>query len=101
MSKVAGSSTVVITDIQAERVDFAVEHGYAHGGSVVPGKRGQDIEEKLQIAKGTAASAAELRGVTRARVGEFDTVFECTGVEACTQAAIYVRPMHLYPRVLG
>ena len=90
MSKVAGSTNVIIADIQAERVEFAISNGFAHGGFVVPPKRGQNIEEKLQIAKETAVLAAEVRTPEGVSVREFDTVFECTGVEACTQAAIYV-----------
>lgn len=86
---VAGPSDVTIADIQAERVKFAVNNGFAHCGLVVPCKRGQDIREELQIAKVTAAQAAG-----SASLGEFDIVFECTGVESCTQAAIYVRSEH-------
>ena len=90
MCKVSGASTVIIADIQAERVAFAVENGFAHGGFVVPMKRGQNIEEKLQIAKETAELAGQTETIGGGSLGEVDAVFECTGVEACTQAAIYV-----------
>lgn len=50
-AKVSGASIAIIADIQKDRVDFAIENGFVHNGFVVPGKRGQDIEEKLQIAK--------------------------------------------------
>lgn len=76
ISMVAGPSDVTIADIQVERVKFAVNNGFAHCGLVVPRKRGQDIKEELQIAKVTAVQAAG-----RASLGEFDIVFECTGVE--------------------
>lgn len=89
MAKVAGSSHVVIADIQQERVRFASQHGYAHEGFIVPTERSQNIDEKLQIAKETAASAAEKLPKGTGTTGGFDVVFECTGVEACTQAAIY------------
>lgn len=89
MAKVAGSSHVVITDIQQERVKFATQHGFAHEGFTVPAKKGQNIDEKLQIAKETAALATEkIRNGTGSAAG-FDVALECTGVEACTQAAIY------------
>lgn len=94
MSKVEGSSNVTIADIQAERVDFAINNGFAHRGFVVPRKQGQDIEERLRLAKVTAAIAAEIKTVGGCSLGEYDTVFECTGVESCTQAAIYVRSKH-------
>ncbi|KAI4127489.1 MAG: hypothetical protein LQ347_004577 [Umbilicaria vellea] len=88
MSKISGASTVTIADIQTERVDFAIRNGFAHAGFVVPRKQGQSIDEKLQNAKDLAALAGQTQ-TARGVLGEVDTVFECTGVEACTQAAIY------------
>lgn len=92
VSKVAGSSKVVIADLQQQRVEWATEHGFADHGFVVPAKRGHDIGEKLQIAKEAAELACQIlrTGSASAIEVEFDTVFECTGAEACTQAAIYV-----------
>ncbi len=89
MAKVAGSNHVVIADIQQQRVRFATQHGFAHEAFTVPAKKGRNIDEKLQNAKETAASAiGKIRNGT-APTGGFDVVLECTGVEACTQAAIY------------
>ncbi len=85
MSKVSGAKTVIIADIQAERVDFAVQNKFADAKIVVPMKRPQSIEEKLVFAKEVAEM---VKGVSAA--GEVDAVFECTGVESCLQAAIYV-----------
>lgn len=85
MCKYSGAKTVIIADIQAERVDFAVQNKFADAKIVVPMKRFEKIEEKLTFAK----EVAELvKGVSEA--GEVDAVFECTGVESCLQAAIYV-----------
>ena len=89
MAKVAGSSRVVITDIQQERVKFATQYGFAHEGFTVPARRGQNIDEKLQIAKEAAALAAENILNGKGSATGFDVVLECTGVENCTQAAIY------------
>ena len=89
MAKVAGSSHVVIADIQPERVKFATQYSFAHEGLTVPPKRGQTIDERLQIAKETAASVTEKLPNGTGSTGGFDVVLECTGVEACTQAAIY------------
>lgn len=91
MSKVAGSGKVVIADIQAKRVDFAVQNGYAHAGFVVPRKSGRDIDEKLEIARETARLATQMQITDGEPPHEYEMVFECTGVEACTQSAIYVR----------
>ena len=90
MAKASGSTNVIIADIDKGRVDFATRNGFAHTGFVVPMKRGQTIEEKLQIAKDTTALAAQIHDVQGRSVGEVDLVFECTGVESCLQAAIYV-----------
>lgn len=87
MCKVYGAKHVIIADIQAERVDFAVAHRFADAKIVVPMKRPQAIEEKLAFAR-------EVAELVKAQAGgeEVDAVFECTGVESCLQAAIYVRP---------
>ena len=89
VAKMAGSSIVVIADIQQERVNFATQHGFAHEGLTVPAESGSNIDEKLRIAKGMAALATERTISSTGSTGGFDVVFECTGVEACTQAAIY------------
>lgn len=84
MCKVYGAKTVIIADIQAERVEFAVQNKFADKKIVVPMKRPLDIEEKLAFAKEVAEMVKNEVG------GEVDAVFECTGVESCLQAAIYV-----------
>lgn len=85
VSKVLGARKVVVADINADRVAWAQEKGFADGGVVVPMKRPEGIEAKLEFAKEVAALvAAELGGE------EVDVTFECTGVESCLQAAIYV-----------
>ena len=48
-------------------------------------KRPQSIEDKLTFAKEVAETVKASSGT-----GEVDAVFECTGVESCLQAAIYV-----------
>lgn len=84
ISKVSGAGKVIIADIQAERVDFAVQNKFADDKIVVPMKRPQAIEEKLAFAKEVAELVKGVAGK------EVDCVFECTGVESCLQAAIYV-----------
>ena len=90
MSKGAGSRSVIIADVQSERVEFASQHSFADHGVAVPPRQGRDIEEKIKIAKETAALACQKLETNRLVKSEFDVVFECTGAEACTQAAIYV-----------
>lgn len=85
VAKVKGAKQIIIADIDAGRVTFAVENGFAHKSYTVPMKRGKDMEENLAIAKETAAEVGKVSGE-----GEVGVVFECTGVPSCVQAGIYV-----------
>lgn len=85
MAKVNGASHVIIADIQSDRVDFAVQNKFADAKIVVPMKRPQEIGEKLDFAREVAELVKEQNGGE-----EVDAVFECTGVESCMQASIYV-----------
>ncbi|KAK4200141.1 chaperonin 10-like protein [Triangularia verruculosa] len=82
LSKVVNKAKVVIADIQEERVNFAVEQGFADEGLVVPRARPVMIEEKLRFSKEVAEMVGE-------KIGLVGGTFECTGVESCLQAAIY------------
>lgn len=90
MSKASGAGYVIIADIQSERVDFALENKFADAGIVVPMKKCNTIEEKLAFAKEVAGMVQDTKSRIGSSVGEVDAVFECTGVESCLQAAIYV-----------
>ena len=85
-----GAMHIVIADIRSERVDFAITRGFATAGLTIPLKQGHTIDKKLQIAEETAAMARHRLEFDSESEAAFDVVFECTGVEACTQAAIYV-----------
>jgi L-iditol 2-dehydrogenase len=90
VAKTKGAKTVLIADIDAGRVDFAVKNGFAHKGFVVPMKRGSTTEENLGIARETADEIAKVTDDSGAAIREVDVVFECTGVPTCVQSAIYV-----------
>jgi threonine dehydrogenase-like Zn-dependent dehydrogenase len=90
MAKISGAGTVVIADIDAGRVQFAVDNKFAHRSFTVPMKRGNTIEEQLEIAKEVAAEVGKLSKESGGEIGEVDAVFECTGVPSCVQASIYV-----------
>lgn len=85
MCKVTGAKNIVIADIQPDRLDFALQNKFADSKLLVPMKRPQSIEDKLAFAKEVAELVKEASGE-----GEVDAVFECTGVESCLQASIYV-----------
>jgi len=81
---------IVIADIQTDRVEFAVNNGFADVAITVPMGRPQSVEDKLEYARGVAelVKTAKVPGSDEA-VGEVSATFECTGVETCMQAAIY------------
>ncbi len=87
MCKASGAAKVHVADIQAHRVDFAIAHKFATKGITIPLRKSTNLEEKLAVAKQTALDAC---GYQSTSFTGFDVVFECTGVESCTQAAIYV-----------
>ena len=88
---------MVIADILEDRVSFAVENGFADAGVVVPMKRPETIAEKLEFAKEVAELVKTTKiGESQEGIGEVTGTFECTGVESCLQAAIYVSIMRLH-----
>ena len=93
-----GARHTVIADIQPDRVDFAIKHGFATSEVIIPLKRGHSIDEKIQISRESAALALHRLQIEAGPEAAFDVVFECTGVEACTQAAIYVSHAQLDAR---
>lgn len=84
VAKMKGARKVVIADIDAGRLEFAVQNRFADASYTVPMKRGKDVDENLAIAKETAAAVGAVD-----EVGEVDVVFECTGVPSCVQAGIF------------
>lgn len=96
VAKLKGAGKIIIADIDAGRLDFAVQNGFAHSSYTVPMRRGKDIDESLAIAKETAADVGKIDGV-----GEVDVVFECTGVPSCVQAGIYVSFSTASDRILA
>lgn len=89
MAKISGAGTVVIADIDQGRVDFAVKNHFADRAFTVPMKRGNTIEEQLELAKETAAAIGKTPKGSAGDIGEVDATFECTGVPSCVQASIY------------
>ncbi|KAK7946337.1 L-iditol 2-dehydrogenase [Apiospora aurea] len=88
--KASGAKAVIIADIQEDRVNFAVQNGFADVAIVVLMARPQTIEDKLAYAKELAARVISSKaGAGDEEVGEVGVTFECTGVESCMQTAIY------------
>ena len=94
VSKINGSGHVTIADIQQDRVAFATSRGFADSGVTILLNQSLSVEEKLEISKETAALACKRLETEAGSKDAFDVVLECTGVEACTQAATYVSRGH-------
>ncbi|EGU85988.1 L-iditol 2-dehydrogenase [Fusarium oxysporum f. sp. raphani 54005] len=88
VAKADQAKTVIIADILKDRLDFAINNGFADASVVVPMERPQTIEDKLAFAQKVAAMVKETQ-VNGEAVGEVTAVYECTGVETCVQTAIY------------
>ncbi|KAF5008971.1 hypothetical protein FDECE_4793 [Fusarium decemcellulare] len=83
MLRVEKIDSITIADIEKQRVDFATLNGFASRGVVMPktSPASNESEDKMSRAKEAARLLTD--------GDEFDAVFECTGVEACVQSAIY------------
>jgi len=79
VAKMEGCENVVIADIDQGRVDFAVKNGFAHRGFTVPMRRGEGIEEELEIARENAKSIGECSLEVDRTLGQVDAVFAGCG----------------------
>ena len=89
-AQVEGCKDIVMVDIDKDRLQFALENGFAHATYEVKPQSGATLEEKKAIARETAKSIGEVKWRDGEMVGQVQRTFECTGVESCLQASIYV-----------
>ena len=90
-AKMHGCGGIVMADIDAGRLQFALDAGFVSAVVTVDAKRPSSIEEKLEYAKEVASKIGALQWPDKTGVGPLDVTFECTGVETCLQSSIYVR----------
>ncbi|KAI1213735.1 GroES-like protein [Annulohypoxylon truncatum] len=88
-AQVAGYKTIIMADIDEGRLKFATDNGFATFKVAVKPRRGATTEEKLEIAKDTAAQITDLHWPDGKPVDRPSVTFECTGAESCLQASIY------------
>ncbi len=95
MAILSGATNVTIADLDAARVEFAVQNRFATNGFEVriPGPR-STVEEKLEAARRLGNDAVEAAFSGSRDVDDdvrgADVVFDCTGKEVCIQAGLYV-----------
>lgn len=85
-ARAEGCKDVVMADIDSGRLQFALTHGFASATYQVTGKRPTSLDE----AKHLAREIEQVKLPNGNEIGKVDAVLECTGVEACLQASIYV-----------
>lgn len=91
MAKLSGATTVVIADIDAGRVEYALKNRFATKGFVVPMRQlGNETSEKLEAARELAADVVEKANDGFDGFEGADVSFDCTGKEICMQAGLYV-----------
>jgi L-iditol 2-dehydrogenase len=95
-AKAEGCQDIVMVDIDEGRLKFALEHGFASVAYAVKPKRGETLEDKLDIARATAAEIGELKWSDGEPIGRVQRIFECTGAESCLQSSIYVSDFPQY-----
>lgn len=91
VAKMQGCGNIVMADIDAGRLQFAVDAGFVSAVVTVDAKRPSTVEEKLEYAKDVALKIGAHQWPDKTGVGRLDVAFECTGVETCLQSSIYVK----------
>lgn len=92
LAKASGATTVVVVDIEEEKLKFAKEMGWADEVFCLPKGARVSGAESLEVAKKNWEGLRESPAVqeTLGLEDGFDAVFECTGVETCMQMACFV-----------
>lgn len=89
-ARVGGCRDVVMVDVDLGRLAFALEQGFASAVHAVEPGCGQSLQDRLDIARGTAADIARLTWPDGETIGRVPETFECSGAESCVQSGIYV-----------
>lgn len=89
-ARAQGCTDIVMADIALNRLQFALDNGFASAIAPMKPMPAKSIEEKLANAKDAAGQLLLVPRAVGADAGKFHATFECTGVESCVQAAIYV-----------
>lgn len=105
MAKLSGATTVVIADLDAGRVNYALQNGFATKGYIVSSRKQQSgISDNFAGAKEISSDVLEIAGQLDPEFEGADVTFDCTGKEVCMQAGLYVSisnliPIHSYPPI--
>lgn len=91
MAKLSGATTVLISDVDSGRVEYALHNGFATKG-YVNSKTSPltELSDKLMAAKETAKDVVHIACANEINPEGVDVTFDCTGKEICVQAGLYV-----------
>jgi len=90
-ARAEGCLDITMADIAENRLQFALDHGFATAISPMERRQADTLEDRLDIAKEFAQEFCDVgQSVADTKTRQFNVTFECTGVESCVQAAIYV-----------
>ncbi|OIW32332.1 alcohol dehydrogenase [Coniochaeta ligniaria NRRL 30616] len=84
-----GCQDVVMVDMDQGRLAFALEQGFASVVHAVKPRRGETLQDRLDIARETAVDIAGLKWPDGNTIGRVQKTFECTGAESCLHSSIY------------
>jgi L-iditol 2-dehydrogenase len=91
MAKLCGATTVLIADIDAGRVEYALKNRFATKGYVVSRMaNSESVGERMQAAQDIANDVVEEACAGESDFEGADVTFDCTGKEICMQAGLYV-----------
>lgn len=94
MAKLSGATTVVIADLDAGRVNYALKNGFATKGYIVSSrKHPSGLSDNFAAAKAISSDILEIAGQLDPEFEGADVTFDCTGKEICMQAGLYVRDL--------
>lgn len=85
-----GFRSIVMSDIDSGRLDFALSNGFATATYLIEPKSATELDDKLGVAKATTEAIEAVTLPDGWPFGKAHATFECTGVESCAQSAIYV-----------
>ena len=96
MAKLSGATTVVIADIDAGRVEYALRNHFATKGFVVPIRQSvEETSQKLDVAIELATDILREANDGYDGFEGADVSFDCTGKEVCVQAGLFVSKIDL------
>ncbi|KAF2233490.1 GroES-like protein [Viridothelium virens] len=90
MAKLSGATTVLISDVDSGRVEYALHNGFATKGYInTKTSPLTELSDKLMAAKETAVDVVDIACADQPDAEGADVTFDCTGKEICIQAGLY------------